>query len=175
MGRVIADLSLRPLALSDAPVIAAAFAELGWPGKTLSQYQRYVAQQSTGERDTIVAAMAGRFAGYICVTWTSGYRPFREAGIPEIQDFNVLAAYRRQGIGGALMDAAEELASTRSAIVGLGVGLYADYGSAQRMYAKRGYVPDGRGIMYDGEPVPPGESVRIDDDTCLYYTRDLAA
>ncbi len=41
----------------------------------------------------------------------------------------------------ALMDAAEARAAERSAIVGLGVGLYADYGSAQRMYARRGYLP----------------------------------
>jgi hypothetical protein len=30
-----------------------------------------------------------------------------------------------------------ELVATRTSIIGLGVGLYADYGSAQRMYAKR--------------------------------------
>jgi GNAT superfamily N-acetyltransferase len=167
------DLTIRPLAEPDVYTIAAAFAELGWPGKDTAQYRRYLAQQAAGERDVLVAEVGGDFAGYICVTWTSGYEPFRDAGTPEIQDFNVLAAYRRRGVGGALMDAAERLAATRSPVVGLGVGLYADYGSAQRMYARRGYIPDGRGIMYAGEPVPPGESVRVDDDACLFYTRDL--
>jgi ribosomal protein S18 acetylase RimI-like enzyme len=85
----------------------------------------------------------------------------------------VLPAYRQRGVGSALMDAAERLVATRTSIVGLGVGLYDDYGAAQRMYAKRGYIPDGRGIMYAGEPVPPGESVVIDDDACLMYTREL--
>lgn len=31
-------------------------------------------------------------------------------------------------------------------IVCIGVGLHAGYGSAQRMYVKRGYIPDGTGV-----------------------------
>lgn len=170
---VITDLKLRPLAEPDLLTIPAAFAELGWPGKDEKQYRRYLTEQAAGDREVIVAELGGRFVGYINVVWTSGYQPFRAAGIPEIQDFNVLPAYRRRGVGGALMDAAERLAATRTSVVGLGVGLYADYGSAQRMYAKRGYIPDGRGMMYAGEPVPPGESAVIDDDACLMYTLTL--
>jgi GNAT superfamily N-acetyltransferase len=169
----IIDVEMRALAEPDLLTIPAAFAELGWPGKDERQVRRYLAEQAAGERDVIVAELDGRFAGYVTVAWTSDYRPFRVAGIPEIKDFNVLPAYRRKGIGSAMMDAAERLVATRTSIVGLGVGLYADYGSAQRMYAKRGYIPDGRGIMYDGVPVEPGESVRIDDDACLMYMREL--
>ena len=36
-------------------------------------------------------------------------------------------------------------------IVGIGVGLYPDYGSAQRLYIKRGYLPDGHGATYNYE------------------------
>lgn len=170
---VIVDPELRALAERDLLTIPAAFAELGWPGKDERKFRGYLSEQAAGDRDVIVAELDGRFAGYVTVVWISDYRPFRDAGIPEIQDFNVLPACRRRGIGSALLDAAERLVATRAAIVGLGVGLYADYGAAQRLYAKRGYVPDGRGIMYAGEPVPPGESARIDDDACLMYTRAL--
>jgi GNAT superfamily N-acetyltransferase len=170
---ILTGLVLRPLAEPDVVRTAAAFAELGWPGKDEAQYRRYLSEQSRGDRDVFVADFEGRFAGYITVVWNASYPPFRDAGVPEIQDFNVLPAYRRKGIGSALMDAAEGLVATRSPIVGLGVGLYADYGAAQRMYAKRGYVPDGRGLMYANAPVPPGETVRIDDDACLMYTREL--
>jgi len=45
------------------------------------------------------------------------------------------------------MDQAEQIIAERSDIVGIGVGLYADYGTAQRMYARRGYVPDGHGLF----------------------------
>ena len=168
---MISEWTLRPLAEADIAAFAAAFAELGWPGKDAAKFQHYLAEQSAGRRQLIVAEVDGRPIGYVIVNWTSDYRPFRDGGVPEIQDFNVLPAYRRRGIGNALMAAAEELAATRACVVGLGVGLYADYGSAQRMYAQRGYVPDGRGVMYAGEPVPPGETVRIDDDACLYLTR----
>ena len=40
--------------------------------------------------------------------------------------------------------------------------MYADYGTAQRMYVKRGYIPDGRGIMYNNLPVVPGSLVRAE-------------
>jgi GNAT superfamily N-acetyltransferase len=169
----IVDLELRALGELDLLTIPAAFAELGWPGKDEGQFRRYLSEQATGDRDVIVAELEGRFAGYVTVVWASDYRPFRDAEIPEIKDFNVLPAYRRKGIGSALMDRAERLVAMRTSIVGLGVGLYSDYGAAQRMYTKRGYVPDGRGIMYAGEPVPPGQTVPIDDDACLMYTRTL--
>lgn len=46
------------------------------------------------------------------------------------------------------MDTAEKIVLTRSKIVCIGVGLHAGYGSAQRMYVKRGYIPDGSGVWY---------------------------
>jgi hypothetical protein len=54
------------------------------------------------------------------------------------------------------------------------VGLYADYGPAQILYARRGYVPDGRGVWYAGRQVQPMESVILDDDTVMYLTKPLA-
>ena len=90
------------------------------------------------------------FAGYLNVVWQVEYPPFRESGIPEIQDFNVLPRFRRKGIGSRLMESAERLAAERSHIVGIGVGMTEDYGAAQRLYALRGYVPDGRGLAAMG-------------------------
>lgn len=150
--------------------MAAAFAEIGWD-KPVSQYERYLAEQREGARDVLVATVGGRFAGYLTVVWESEYQPF--AGIPEISDFNVLPGFQRRGIGGALMDAAEELVARRSPVVGIGVGLYASYGTAQRMYVRRGYVPDGRGLVYDNRPVPPGDLVRVDDSAALMFTKVL--
>ena len=57
---------------------------------------------------------------------------------PELVDFGVLECCRGRGIGTKLMDTAEELAFAQSAIVRLSVGLHSGYGSAQRMYIKRG-------------------------------------
>lgn len=161
-------LEIRPLRNDDPPVIAAAFEELGWP-KPESQYRRYLEEQSAGTRDVLVATVHDEYAGYVTVHWTSPYF----ATIPEIQDFNVLPELRRQGIGSALMDAAEAMVAERFAVVGIGVGLYPDYGQAQRMYVRRGYLPDGRGLIYDGRQVPPMEMIRNDDDATLMFTKQL--
>ena len=163
-------LEIRPLRVDDPPVVAAAFDEIGW-NKPESKYRLYLDDQEAGTRDVLVATVGGAFAGYVTVRWVSPYEPFD--GIPEVQDFNVLPKFRRRGIGSALMDAAEALVSERSAVVGIGVGLYADYGTAQRMYVRRGYIPDGRGLLYNLQQVPPGEMVRNDDDTVLMFTKQL--
>ncbi|WP_410785254.1 GNAT family N-acetyltransferase [Kribbella sp. C-35] len=163
-------LEIRPLRVEDPPVIAAAFDEIGW-NKPESQYRRYLDEQEAGTRDVLIATAGGEFAGYVTARWVSPYGPFD--GIPEIQDFNVLPKFRRRGIGSALMDAAEALVGERSPVVGIGVGLYADYGTAQRMYVRRGYIPDGRGLLYKLKQVPPGEMVRNDDDALLMFTKQL--
>jgi ribosomal protein S18 acetylase RimI-like enzyme len=167
MGEV---LEIRPLCDDDPPVIAAAFEELGWP-KPESQYRRYLEEQEAGTRDVLVATVDGEYAGYVTVRWESTYEPFD--GIPEIQDFTVQPALRRRGIGNALMDAAEALVAERSPVVGIGVGLYPDYGQAQRMYVRRGYIPDGRGLIYAGRQVAPMEMIRNDDDATLMFTKQL--
>lgn len=156
----------------DARPLHEAFAALGWE-KPAAQFERYVAEAQVGEKVCLVAEVDGRLAGYCTLCWTSDYPPFRNAGVAEIVDLNVLPAFRRHGVATALMDALEHTAATRCDTIGLGVGLYADYGPAQRMYVLRGYVPDGRGMVYQGEPVEPGASVPIDDDACLMFTRPL--
>lgn len=59
-------------------------------------------------------------------------------GLPEIVDFGVFQKCRRHGIGTKLMDTAEKIAGRYEDTVCLGVGLHQGYGSAQRMYVKRG-------------------------------------
>lgn len=39
---------------------------------------------------------------------------------------------------------------TEPEVVGIRVGVQADYGAVQVTYVKRGCLPDGRGIQYDG-------------------------
>jgi GNAT superfamily N-acetyltransferase len=171
-GLQMSEYKIRPLNAADPEPISAAFTAIGWD-KPVRQYEAYLEQQRSGVRDVLVATVEDEFAGYVTVRWESQYEPF--GGIPEIQDFNVLPHYRRRGIGSGLMDAAEALVAERSAVVGIGVGLYADYGTAQRMYVRRGYLPDGRGLMYENQPVPPGETLRLDDAATLMFTKSLHA
>ncbi len=164
--------SIRRLTQADIQPIAEAFALLGWD-KPASQYERYLAEQDAGTRTVLVALVGEMFAGYVTIHWQPQTAAFREMGIPEIQDFNVLPQYRRQGIGTRLLDEAEALVAQRSDTVGIGVGLHSDYGAAQRLYARRGYIPDGRGLYWHDRIVQYGESVLADDDLVLNFTKRL--
>jgi hypothetical protein len=63
--------------------------------------------------------------------------------------------------------------AVRSDTVGIGVGMYPDYGNAQRLYVLRGYVPDGHGLTYGNEVLPPMAKTINDDDLVLFFTKRL--
>ena len=163
---------MRPLEEADAAVFEEAFAEMGW-NKPAAQFNRYFREQETGHRTVLVAEWEGTVAGYVTILWESGDPLFSSRGIPEIKDFNVLAKCRRKGLGSTLMDAAEAIVAKRSPVVGLGVGLHPGYGSAQHLYVRRGYVPDGAGVVVEGTAVPEGSEIRLDDDPMLRMTKEL--
>ncbi|WP_135547524.1 hypothetical protein [Paenibacillus cymbidii] len=75
--------------------------------------------------------------------------------------------------GSMLMDRAEATIGERSPIAGLGVGLFSDYGAAQVLYGKRGYIPDGNGIYWNDAYVRYGEQVVADDDLNLFLVKML--
>lgn len=75
----------------------------------------------------------------MCIQILNG-AAFANQGYPEIVDFGVLEKYRRNGIGSKLMDIAEQISLNMPDIVYLGVGMHSGYGTAQRMYVKRGYI-----------------------------------
>lgn len=166
------ELTIREITGKDPSTIAEAFRVQGW-NKTQEQYEKYCREQMEGSRTVLVAELNGEFAGYLTIVWESHYLPFRDAGIPEVVDFNVLMAYRRKGIGTALMDRAETRISERSGVAGIGVGLDSDFGAAQVMYARRGYIPDGRGIQYDGKQLGFGDRTTVDYSLCMYFTKKL--
>jgi len=143
--------------------------------KPAGLYERYYEERVSGQRVVLVAWENNQFAGYLTIEWQSGYPYFRENNIPEIADLIVLPQHRRQRIATQLMDEAEKIISQRSKIAGIGVGLYASYGAAQRMYVLRGYVPDGRGIDYDNVYVKEEELVKADDSLTLHFTKELLA
>ena len=167
-----AELSIRLMEQKDIPEITQAFQQLGW-NKPASQYERYLIEQSIGTRGVYVALMKGKFSGYLTIEWISHYGPFRAKNIPEIVDFNVLPQFRRTGIGTRLMDRAEREIRTVSPLAGIGVGMTPDYGPAQRLYSRRGYVPDGFGLYWKDHHVRYGEEVKVNDELALYLTKEL--
>jgi len=163
---------IREMNEGDSAVMVVAFAAQGW-NKPLRQYQRYWQESLEGKRLILLAERSGQFAGYVTIVWESDYPPFRAAHIPEIVDFNVLIRYRRMKVGTALMDEAEKCIAARAPVAGLGVCLDPDYGPAQVLYARRGYLPDGRGVFYRGRHPRYGDLVKLDDGLVLHLTKQL--
>ena len=165
---------IRLLEESDPPSIAAAFQNMGW-NKPETQYRRYLHEQAAGTRTCFIAMVGGQFAGYVTVNWQPTYPGFADLNIPEIQDLNVLAAHRRKGVATHLLDRAEAEVARLSGVVGIGVGLHPGYNAAQRLYVKRGYIPDASGITYRNRFVEEGASVVVDDDLVMHFTKQFPA
>lgn len=166
-------LTMAPLQKSDLDEIVLAFKQIGWH-KPKSIYETYLEEQSSGVRSALVARVNGKFCGYVTIKWITDYPLFAENNIPEIADLNVLPDYRKQGIGTKLIGAFEQAAKEQGrALIGLGVGLTADYGSAQRLYIHLGYIPDGKGVHYKCQAVKYSELVPVDDDLILYLIKNL--
>jgi GNAT superfamily N-acetyltransferase len=166
------NLSIRKLRDSDGEIISSAFREIKW-NKPVSQYRRYYKEQKAGKRLVLVAFIERKFVGYLTIVWKSDYLPFRKAGAPEIVDLNVLPEYQGRKIGTKLMDAAEEIISKKLKLVGISVGLAPGYNAAQRMYVRRGFVPNGLGIQYNNRPVRYGQKIIVNDSLVLFFTKQL--
>jgi GNAT superfamily N-acetyltransferase len=165
-------IEIRPLDEIDISEIVKSFDQIGWD-KPAALFQEYLKEQKANERYVWVAYQQNQFVGYITLKVDSEYLPFAKMNIPEIKDLNVLPNCRNQGVGSVLMKKAEEKAGVYSTQVGIGVGLTADYGNAQRLYVKSGYIPDGNGVTYHHESVKWGVDYKVDDDLVLWFIKDL--
>ncbi|MGG6310117.1 GNAT family N-acetyltransferase [Paenibacillus macerans] len=136
-------------------------------------YHKCLKENMEGKRISLMAFYEGNLAGCCHLLYESQYSIFRDENIPEINDLNVFPEYRRKTIASRLFDELEMIASKTFGSIGLGVGLYTDYGNAQVMYGKRGYVMDGRGLTYQNMQVQPGQSVVVNDDLLIYLVKEL--
>ena len=167
------DLVIRSMEEADGPVFVEEYTAQGWHPE-LSVYQMRLKDQAEGKCAALTAVWRGHPAGSVYVYRAAQAGPFREKGWPIIVDFSVLEKYQRKGIGGRLMDAAERAASAWADTVCLGVGVCKEYGSAQRIYARRGYIPDGSGVWYRDRQCVQYETVcTVDDDLILYLSKEL--
>lgn len=163
---------IRDMQQSDAQIITEEEIAQGW-GATVEKYEMRLKHQAEGKAISLVAEYGGKIAGYINIYPNSEWGAFANQGYPEIVDFGVLEKYRRKGIGAKLMEVAEQIAAEYSDMVYLGVGMHHGYGSAQRMYVKRGYIPDGTGVWYGDKVCEPYTDCCNDDDLVLYLSKKL--
>lgn len=167
------NITVRNMIDSDVENLANEFALQGWLDKSTEQFTNYLHEQKNNQRKVFIAEVDGNVAGYVTLLPNDKEGPFANKNIPTVCDFNVLIKYRRHGVGSALMDKVESVAKETSDVICLGVGLYTDYGTAQRMYVKRGYIPDGSGVWHQNKNIPPYAECRNDDDLILYLSKKL--
>ncbi len=164
--------TIEPLVLEDCAKFALLFQQIGWH-KPISLFEQYLKEQNAGKKNVLVIKHKNDLLGYVTIQWESEYPFFKQRHIPEIKDFNILPAYQRQGFGSALLHYAEQLISQHSKRAGIGVGLTPDYGAAQILYIKSGYIPNGEGITQNLQTLVIGSKITVDDDTVLWLTKEL--
>ena len=164
--------SIRKMQESDIKELSRGFISQGWPSRE-EILTRYFKEQESGEREVLVAEVEGALAGYISILPCAKQGPFAEI-YPELSDFNVFEPFQNQGIGNFLMEEAENRVRLFSDKVTLGVGLHSGYGPAQRLYIKRGYIPDGTGVWYQNHQ--PAMNAVCEDigELVLYLSKNLS-
>ena len=162
---------IRKMQTSDVKELSQGFINQGWPGRE-EILARYFLEQECREREVLVAEVGGTLAGYITILPCAKQGPFAEI-YPELSDFNVFEPFQNQGIGNLLMEEAEKRVKLISDKVTLGVGLHSGYGPAQRLYIKRGYIPDGSGVWYQNHR--PAMNAICEDigELVLYLSKNL--
>ena len=161
--------TIRNMVKSDIESLSHGFMNQGWPGRE-EILARYFLEQESGEREVLVTEIDGAVAGYVTILPSAKHGPFAEV-YPELSDFNVFEPFQNQGIGNLLLEEAEKRVKLISDKVTLGVGLHSGYGPAQRLYMKRGYIPDGTGVWYQNQPLEMNATIQNNDDLVLYLSK----
>ena len=167
------EVVIRNMEEADAQVFNDEYTAQGWH-PDVEYYLMRIREQAEGKCVALTAAYQGHPAGALYVYLNAQEGPYKGKGNPVIVDFGVLKKYQRKGVGNRLMDVDEQIAAQHADTVCLGVGLSREYGTAQRMYVKRGYIPDGSGVWYQDKQCVQYETVcTVDDDLVLFLSKKL--
>jgi GNAT superfamily N-acetyltransferase len=166
---------IRPLIEKDVPQLVLRYS-FPWstPELTKTLWDTYFQEQQQGIRTVAVVEKNREILGYGSLLRRPECPFFAGKNIPEINAIWIDEDHRRQGLGTALIHWIEDLAKQEGyRQIGIGVGLYRDYGPAQQLYFQLGYIPEGNGVTYKGQATVPGESYPLDDDLILWLIKAL--
>ncbi len=167
------DVLIRSMCAADTDTIAKNFCP-PWSTmqETTEKWTKYYREHQENTRTVAVVEHGNEILGYGSLLLKSKYSHF--SNIPEINDVWIDEKHRGKGLGRQLIAWLEELAKEKGYHkIGIGVGLYADYGLAQKLYFQLGYSPDGYGITYKYQPTTPGEFYCLDDELILWLKKTL--
>lgn len=163
---------VRDMIHSDITEFHKEFANQGW-NKSIAMFKQYYEEQISGKRKIFVASCEKQILGYATLLSNDKTGPFANKNIPTICDFNVLEKYQGIGVGTKILDTIESHVKAYSNSISLGVGLHHGYGKAQRLYIKRGYIPDGSGVWYRDKILEQFGDCKNDDELILYLSKEL--
>ena len=166
------SLIIRDMKKEDAKVFHDTYLSYGWHS-SLDTYLEYFKEQEENKRKVFVAVSEGKIAGICTLVLNPEEGPFGNMSYPEIVDLKVFSDKHNRGIGTKLLDVVEEEAAKISKLIYLAVGMHSGYGAAQRMYIKRGYIPDGTGAWYQEKQLDQYAPCCNDDDLVLFLSKDL--
>lgn len=163
---------IRSMKIEDAKTLYETYLSYGWH-PSMETYETYYREQEEGSRKVFIAEYEGRVAGQCTLVMNPEEGPWAGQGYPEIVDLTVFFHIHNKGIGNKLLDVAEQEAAKVSDMVYLAVGVHSGYGAAQRIYVKRGYMPDGSGVWYQGKVLDQYAPCCNDDDLLLFLSKKL--
>jgi len=167
------DILIRDLIKSDAEILSHQEQAQGLLDKKPERYFDRLKDVADGKCVSLVAEYKGNPVGYINVYLDSKWGAFANKGWPEIIDLRVLEKYQKHGIGNILMQISEDISKKYSDYVYFGVGVNSNYGSAFRMYVKRGFIPDGTGLWSNDDHLENYTDIKYDDETIIYMSKKL--
>lgn len=176
-SKEVKDFVIRPMNKSDIAKIVRRYS-FSWstPEKTKTLWDTYYLEQENEIRTVAVLEENHEILGYGSLLRKPECPFFAQKNIPEVNAIWIDEEHRRQGLGTALINWLENLASQEGySEIGIGVGLYRDYGPAQQLYFQLGYLPEGNGITYKGQPTTPGQSYPLDDDLIFWLIKTLSS
>ena len=165
-------LKIRSMVPEDARILYDTYLSYGWHTQ-LKIYEDYYKEQEEVERLVFIAEYEGAVKGQCTLVLHPSEGPWGGMNYPEIVDLTVFFDIHGKGIGSKLLDVAESEASRISDMVFLAVGLHSGYGPAQRIYVKRGYIPDGSGVWYKNKVLDQYAPCVNDDDLLLFLSKKL--
>lgn len=134
---------------------------------------RQLENQKKGECSALIALCDGEIAGHVFLYYKCRWGACKNQGLPSAVDLKVFEKYRCKGIGNELMQAAENIAKEHTTKIYLDVCVNSEYGAAQRLYAGRGYLPDGNGIYYEENICKLDEQYMNNDELTMCLIKEL--
>lgn len=163
---------VRSMKPEDSQIIYDTYLSYDWH-PDITTYETYYKEQEEGQRKVFIAEYEGEVVGLCTLVLNPTEGPWVGMGYPEIVDLGVFFHIHKKGIGTKLLDVAEAEAAKLSDTVFLAVGVHSGYGAAQRIYVKRGYLPDGSGVWYQGKQLEQYAPCVNDDDLLLFMSKTL--